>query len=280
VLVGNPYLNVSFNAAILSTPALIVTLLLLLLLAVVGWYWFFPHRPAKIPRLAPDLRLLLAEQVHYYQQLPEPEKIRFEAAVADFWRRVTITGVETTVEDLDRVLVAASAVIPLFGFPGWHYVNLNEILLYGGTFDEDYDTRGGDRHILGMVGSGAMNRMMILSQPALRQGFAQTHSRSNVGIHEFVHLLDKGDGQTDGIPEMLLQQQFVIPWVKLMHHEIAAIQQDHSDINPYGATNEAEFLSVVSEYFFTQPHLLEAKHPKLYALLTKIFHQHPGGQKP
>jgi len=263
----------------LSTPALIVSLLLLLLLVGIGWYWFFPHRAAKTPRLAPALRLLLDENVRFYQPLPEPEKIRFEEAVTDFWRRVTITGVETTVEDLDRVLVAASAVIPLFGFAGWHYVNRNEILLYGGTFDEDYDTRGGDRHILGMVGSGAMNRMMILSQPALRQGFAQAHSKSNVGIHEFVHLLDKGDGQTDGIPEMLLQQQFVIPWVKLMHHEIAAIQQDHSDINPYGATNEAEFLSVMSEYFFTQPHLLEAQHPELYALLTKIFHQDPGGHR-
>jgi len=40
-------------------------------------------------------------------------------------------------------------------------------------------------------------------------------------------------------------------------------------------TNEAEFFSVISEYFFQQPHLLEKHHPALFCLLEKIFkHQH------
>jgi Mlc titration factor MtfA (ptsG expression regulator) len=53
------------------------------------------------------------------------------------------------------------------------------------------------------------------------------------------------------------------------------MQQQHSDINIYGATNPAEFLAVVSEYFFSQPHLLAEHHPQLYELLEKIFHQNP-----
>ena len=54
---------------------------------------------------------------------------------------------------------------------------------------------------------------------------------------------------------------------------VKAILDGASDINPYGSTNEAEFLSVVSEYFFQQPHLLEKQHPELYVLLEKIFRQ-------
>ena len=62
-----------------------------------------------------------------------------------------------------------------------------------------------------------------------------------------------------------------------MQQEIKKIMTDHSDINPYGATNEAEFFAVVSEYFFERPGLLEEKNPELYKLLSTIFRQQPAG---
>ena len=40
---------------------------------------------------------------------------------------------------------------------------------------------------------------------------------------------------------------------------------------PYGATNQADFFAVVTEYFFERPVLLKETHPELYALLLKIF---------
>ena len=116
-----------------------------------------------------------------------------------------------------------------------------------------------------------MNRKMILSKPALHQGFENEHSKSSVGIHEFVHLIDKTDGTVDGLPEVILQKQYVIPWLKMMHQEIEKIKKGHSDINPYGALNEAEFFSVVSEYFFNQPKLFEKKHPELFSMMDTMF---------
>ena len=58
-----------------------------------------------------------------------------------------------------------------------------------------------------------------------------------------------------------------------MHQSIKEIIADRSDINPYGATDQAEFFAVVSEYFFERPDLLASKHPQLYELLQGIFHQ-------
>jgi len=49
------------------------------------------------------------------------------------------------------------------------------------------------------------------------------------------------------------------------------VEENRSDINVYGATNQAEFFAVVSEYFFERPQLLKEKHPELYGLLEKIF---------
>lgn len=69
----------------------------------------------------------------------------------------------------------------------------------------------------------------------------------------------------------MIDKALLIPWVGLIHKNIKAIQQSKS--NPYSATNKAEFLAVVSEYFFTQPDLLKEKHPALYEALTQIFRQ-------
>lgn len=217
------------------------------------------------------LQKTLKDLVPFYQQLSEEKQVQFEERAARFLTQVRITGVKTQVEEIDKVLIAASAIIPIFNFTGWEYHNLHEVLLYPDSFDHEYKQEGKGRNILGMVGSGAMNHVMILSQHELRQAFINKTGKDNTAIHEFVHLLDKTDGDIDGIPESLLDKKYIMPWLQLMQQEIKDIIDDKSDINSYGATNEAEFFAVVSEYFFERPALLKEKHPELYALLRKIF---------
>lgn len=257
----------------MSIPQIIATLIFLLFL-LAFWWWIFPRKQAhQAATFLEAWHAILTDKVAFYRSLDPTEKRRFEAGILQFLNQVRITGVGTEVNDTDRLLVAASAVIPLFGFPGWHYRNVSEVILYEGSFNQDFKTQHAEaRNILGMVGGAGMTSTMILSKPALYQGFEQNSSH-HVGIHEFVHLLDRADGTADGVPEALLQQPFLIPWVKLMHQEISEILEGDSNINPYGSTNEAEFLSVVSEFFFKQPHLLEKHHPELFAMLERIFKQ-------
>lgn len=254
-------------------------ILILFVLAVFLLLISFLLRPKKKQRVVTPLpvssRQLLKEQVDFYNQLSEPQQKDFENRLQLFLAQTRITGVNTTVEELDRILIASSAIIPIFGFPGWEYVNLQEVLLYPDSFNHDFEQTGANRTVLGMVGSGAMNGVMILSQHELRQAFLNKTGKTNTGIHEFVHLVDKTDGTADGIPEFILQRQYLLPWLQLMRAEIKKILHDQSDINPYGATNEAEFFAVVAEYFFERPGLLEEKHPELYHLLVTIFRQQP-----
>lgn len=240
--------------------------------AIIYTVWWLQKKKTVIPDPPPlQLKEILADEVPFYQQLPENEKDGFEERAKQFLTQVKITGVKTRVEDLDRVLIAASAIIPIYNFPGWQYRNLHEVLLYPDSFDHEFEQQGNGRTILGMVGSGAMNHMMILSQFELRQAFTNKTGKNNTAIHEFVHLVDKTDGDIDGVPEVLMNKKYVIPWLQLMQKEMAMIRTDRSDIDPYGDTNEAEFFAVVSEYFFERPDLLKSKHPDLYALLLKIF---------
>jgi Mlc titration factor MtfA (ptsG expression regulator) len=251
----------------MSTTA-ITLISAVVVLGVLGLYFIFRKETFDNSSFDERWREVLLNEVEYYANLISSERARFEVDVFKFFSKVRITGVDTIIYDKDRLLVASSAVIPLFD-------NISEVLIYKGTFNHDYSTKGKDRNILGMVGDGVMNRHMIISLPALINGYNREHSAHNTGIHEFVHLLDKADGDTDGVPKFVLLSKEVQPWLDVVQGEIDKILAGESVIRPYGATNEAEFFSVASEYFFMQPKILKKNHPELYNKLVKIYNQDP-----
>jgi Mlc titration factor MtfA (ptsG expression regulator) len=257
---------------------MIYIFLIVLLVAIATWFLFRGKgKPVVISneKQENNFRELLSTHVKFYQNLDDAGQNRFEQLLAEFLTVTHIEGVGTEITDLDRVLIASSAVIPIFGFPEWQYNNLTNVILYPDTFDGKFQFEGENRNILGMVGSGYMNGQMLLSRAALTKGFSASAGKENAAIHEFVHLLDKSDGTVDGIPENLLAQAYTIPWLHMIHQEMHRIQSGKSDINPYALTNEAEFFAVAAEYFFEKPQELQHKHPELYAQLCLVFGQHP-----
>lgn len=217
--------------------------------------------------------IILNEEIPFYRALTNLEKEKFEFKVQEFLLNCTIIGVGTEITIVDKLLVASSAVIPIFGFENWQYFNLKEVLIYPGIFNQEFETEGPNRNVLGMVGTGYMDGKMILSQEALAHGFDNTSDKKNTAIHEFAHLIDKRDGVIDGIPHSLLDDKYLEPWINYMDKKLDEVFEGDSDINPYGGTSRAEFFSVTSEYFFERPKLLEKKHPELYKLLEKIYKQ-------
>ena len=216
---------------------------------------------------------ILARKVDFYKKLNKEDKKRFIARIKDFLATTTIRGVDVEVEDLDKLLIASGAIIPIFAFPDMKYNNISEILLYKDAFSHDFATKGGGRNVLGMVGDGALHREMILSRPSVRLSFANAVDGHNTVIHEFVHLIDKADGTVDGVPEYLLSQPHIQPWVDKIHETINEMKRKKlSDINQYGATNDAEFFAVISEYYFERPDKLKANHPEVFDMLEMMYH--------
>ena len=133
------------------------------------------RRSAEVIPLPENYREVLNDYVKFYRQLHEHGKENFELRAEQFLSAVKITGVNATVEDLDRLLIAAGAIIPVYGIPDWQYINLHEVLLYPGTFNADFDQAGSERPITGMVGHGAMQHVMIITKWELRQGFINSN---------------------------------------------------------------------------------------------------------
>lgn len=215
----------------------------------------------------------LTKYVPFFKALDERERLFFKLRMQEFLDHIEIETVDMEPQELDALLIAASAIIPVFQFPDWHYNNLNRVILLPAHFniDLEFTGHGNDRRMLGMVGTGKWRNKMILSREALHHGFKNKTDKLNTAIHEFVHLIDKMDGDIDGIPKVLLQQPNVLPWINLMHEEMERINKDKSDIRNYGGTSTTEFFAVAAEYFFSRPKLMKRKHPEIYQMLKACF---------
>ncbi len=242
-----------------------LALILLIILLV-----FRPRRIEAVPWPS-NYQDILQDYVRFYANLDEEGKKVFEDKFQKFLLAVKITGANAEVEDLDRVLIGAAAVIPVYYIRDWEYINLREILVYPGNFNYDFEQQGYDRTVSGMVGSGALQNVLIISKWELRQGFINNKSTHNTAIHEFVHLIDKMDGTIDGVPEILLERKYVPQWQQLLQLTMDKIRRGESDIDPYGATSPVECYAVVSEYFFENPELFRSMHPELNEMLQRIF---------
>lgn len=258
--------------------------LALLLVPLAGLaYWYLRRRTIRRLKViaAPfpdDWERVLLAQVEFFRALDDEGKQRFRNQVKVFLDETTITGIRTEVDEATRVLVAASAVIPVFGFDDWEYTRLGEVLIYPNAFGPDYRTDdGGQRNTLGMIGVNHLSGVMILSKSDLIAGFANPGDKRNVGIHEFAHLVDKADGEVDGIPAGI-PRETVGPWLDWVAQELASDDsEDAKHIDGYAYTNQAEYFAVLSEYFFEEPETLQRKNPQLYAMLQSMYRQDTKG---
>tara|TARA_R110001592_G_scaffold336019_1_gene621111 strand:+ start:10261 stop:11052 length:792 start_codon:yes stop_codon:yes gene_type:complete len=232
-----------------------------------------PPKPINTIYWQPEWSSFLDEKVIFYQTLDQKDKKIFEERVRLFLETTPVEAGQFEVNDEDKLLVASSAIIPVWGFPDWDYFNVQKVYLLPAAFNEQFECGQADSVFTGMVGKGPMSGKLALSKPALHLGFANAYDKHNVGIHEFVHLLDMADGDCDGFPERLKKYAYALPWFELIEKKITEIENKQSNIGDYGATNKAEFFAVASEYFFERPEMMQKKHPDLYQALTDFYQQ-------
>ncbi|WP_460217828.1 M90 family metallopeptidase [Psychroserpens sp. MEBiC05023] len=236
-------------------------------------YVFYKRNSRKAKPFPMHWHDILLKEVSFYKKLSSKEQQRFQNRIMRFLSEVYIDSVDVEVTELDKILIASSAVIPVFSFKEWYYPTVSGILLYPDNFNEDFQfsDKSKSKRIAGVVGTGRLEGKMILSKKALHHGFKNANDKRNTAIHEFIHLIDKMDDRVDGIPEILMENAYAIPWLKLVHDKMEAINNDKSDIRAYGGTKQAEFFAVASEYFFENPKLMKRKHPELYQMMADCF---------
>src|ERR1041385_6484361 len=126
-------------------PLLIIAIVILLIFSYVFARYLWIKKRATVTDLPGNYKRILQEYVEFYNNLATEKKAEFEVRLMKFLGEIRITGVNTEVEDIDKVFIGSSALIPIFGFPGWEYVTLHEVLLYPDFFNDQFEQRDGQR---------------------------------------------------------------------------------------------------------------------------------------
>jgi Mlc titration factor MtfA (ptsG expression regulator) len=98
----------------------------------------------------------------------------------------------------------------------------------------------------------------------------------NVVLHEFAHKLDMVDHVADGSP-LLSGRVEQARWREVCTEVFLSMTNgfDRPPLDPYGATDPAEFFAVATEAFFDVPTHLLRHEPALYDVLRDYYGQDP-----
>lgn len=186
------------------------------------------------------------------------------------------------VDDEVRLVIAALACILLLNRPTDLYPRLGHILVYPDTFVARRDELNDDGTMSSvereLSGESWETGKIVLAWQDVEDDLADPGSGFNVVWHEFAHQLDGEDGTVNGAPAMAYQH--LGHWAELFTQEYAALQDAvehgwYTFLDPYGASNPAEFFAVVTECYFDNPLGLEQHHPQLHAALQGFFRTDP-----
>lgn len=267
-------------------------ILLLAALALIGWWLGEPllrsMRRAQLRRQAfpQPWRRILRRRVPQVARLPADLQLRLKGLIQVFLAEKPIIGCGgLKVSDEMRVTIAAQACLPLLGATRGYYPNLRQVLLYPGAFvvDRPFNAPGGvvQEQRRALAGESWSQGQVLLSWQDVLQGGAIPDDGRNVVVHEFAHQLDQVKGQANGAPPLdrdLDPQR----WTAVMQAEFHQLRAELAQgwptlLDPYGATDPAEFFAVASEVFFEQGAQLAARHPALYAELAAYYRLDPSG---
>lgn len=267
----------------------LMMLLISLTILVLGVFWIRRRQITKWQSLPwpHDWEETLQQQMPLYNKLSPPQKKHLQQMVKIFVRQKPFEGCGgLVVSETMKVLIAAQACLLLVNRPvklNKLYPKLDVILIYPSAYvAQGVQQRGWQvwtEQEQVRLGESWHQGMVVLAWDHVQSQALDLHDGHNVVLHEFAHQLDQEDGYSDGTP-MLDQRSQYLSWGrhfgkvyqelcdKVSHHHV-------SFIDPYGATNPAEFFAVVTETFFEKPHQLQKRHPQLYSELATYYHLDP-----
>ena len=145
-----------------------------------------------------------------------------------------------------------------------------EVRLHDGRQFYDWEEQV---HFYGRVTERGDGLLLELAVDQILEGCERPHAALDVVVHEMMHVLDYFDEEDDGELVGWDAEAFR----RLRAAEQARLADGSSVLDPYGATNDIEFLAVLGESFFVEPARLKAASPGLYAVLAAYFRLDPAG---
>lgn len=203
------------------------------------------------------------------------------------------------ITDAIMLAIAVQAALPILNLDVALYEGWTEIIVYPGGFlvpCTEVDEAGVvHEYVQEVSGEAWEGGPVILSWEDISPAIVGS---ANVVIHEFAHKLDLHAGDADGVPvlsnhaqinpahwrrvldssftqfrDMLGRTEAAVPSNVDLESGRVALWFDTLPLDPYAASDIAEFFAVSTETFFVKPAPLAAAFPEWYALLAQYYRQ-------
>ena len=253
-------------------------------------------------RIPADLWEATLRAAPYLAALDDTERTLLLQRTAWLLASKTIKGAQgMVIDNRIRLTIAAQACLPILHLPVELYAGWDEIIVYPSGFlipRQDADVFGVVHEYMEEAAGQAWDGGPVLlswddTVDPGSPGF-------NVVIHEFAHKLDLYAGDADGTP-LLEGHAGLAPrrWRQILDEALETLRCQLEDIeatlppdvdpdspeadpwyedlplDPYAATDEAEFFAVSSEVFFVDPLRLAQAMPAWYEQLSRYYRQDP-----
>ena len=181
-----------------------------------------------------------------------------------------------------KLTIAGQACLLLLHRETDIYPNVDAIVVYPSAYrvpTEQHDGAVVLEEDQTRLGESWQRGLVVLAWDHVLSGAAEPRDGQNVVLHEFAHQLDGESGDMNGTPELARTRTLHVLGARFGDEFEELSQRLHagrsSDIDPYGATNPAEFFAVLTEMFFEKPRALKRRHAELYAELAEFYKQDP-----
>lgn len=241
--------------------------------------------------------LRLVDALPFLARLSPAMIARVRPLADEFNRRKTFTGIDgLEVTALMRHAISVQACLPINRLALAWYDDFQEIVIYPGQFvvdrletDDDGVVHHRREALAGEVLDGGP---VVLSWDDIEQA-GGADQPCNVVIHEFAHKLDLADGLADGCPPLRPAQlqrwraalepaydtfcrmcdrvERAIPRRVDPESEDAEPYWAQLPLDPYAATDPAEFFAVISEAYFTAPESVNFAFRDFYVELQNLY---------
>jgi MtfA peptidase len=251
-------------------------------------WWRRRQRERILENPFPDSwRRIIDKNVGYASQLDPQECKTLEDLVQVFIAEKEFLGCGgLELDDEIRVTIAANACILLLGLEHDLYGDVQSILVYPSTVrpPERAQNLGGSPLAIvtpsaPILGQAELHGPVILVWDAVAHGSRYATNGYNVVFHEFAHKMDMLDREIDGTPPLRTTDQYR-RWSRVcgdvyFDMKKRAARGQKTFLDRYGATSEAEFFAVATEFFFEKPAQMKSAHPALYDVLSAFYRQDP-----
>ncbi|KTG16871.1 MULTISPECIES: M90 family metallopeptidase [unclassified Guyparkeria] len=243
----------------------------------------FGRHPVPSVEIPPDTWSALCREQSELADLTDDEVERLRQLAGRFLAgRPFYAAGGMALTDAAQLRIAALAVLPVLGLGLDWLKAIRSVIVYPDAFEVDHeemDEAGVVHEVRDLrAGEAWSHGTLVLSWADIEAGL-DPEVATSVVVHEIAHFIDGANGAENGFPPLHKDQdrrRWTEDFQAAFERLNSCLDADREPaIDPYAATNPAEFFAVLSEYFFRLPEELAHFDIRLYRHLAAFYGQDP-----